>query len=70
MNNNFVHTTVLKKETVENILPSNNLISSLDNDKNNDLYLENLMTLSPYVVFNDAELALSIFAAFKELMPN
>jgi len=38
MNNNFVHTTVLKKETVEHILPSNILTSSLVNDKNNELY--------------------------------
>jgi hypothetical protein len=34
-----------------------------------ELYLEKLVTLMPYVVFNDAELALSIFIAFKELMP-
>jgi hypothetical protein len=34
-----------------------------------ELYFEKLVTLTPYVVFNDAELALSIFIAFKELMP-
>ncbi len=33
------------------------------------LYFEKLVTLTPYVVFNDAELALSIFIAFKELLP-
>jgi hypothetical protein len=33
------------------------------------MYLEKLVTITPYVVFNDAELALSIFIAFKELMP-
>ena len=38
-------------------------------NKPDDLYLEDIITLSPYVVFNDAELALSIFIAFKELMP-
>jgi hypothetical protein len=34
------------------------------------LYFEKIVELSPYVVFNDAELALSIFIAFKDLMPN
>lgn len=38
-------------------------------NKKPEVFLENLVTLSPYVVFNDAELALSIFIAFKELMP-
>lgn len=33
------------------------------------MYLENLVSIIEYVVFNDAELALSIFIAFKELMP-
>lgn len=33
------------------------------------LYLENLVTITDYVIFNDAELALSIFIALKELMP-
>lgn len=33
------------------------------------MYLEKLVNITPYVVFNDAELALSIFIAFKELMP-
>jgi hypothetical protein len=37
--------------------------------KTPELYLENLVNLTPYVIFNDAELALSIFIAFKELMP-
>lgn len=45
----------------------------LDNyfNKNKEpaMYLEKLVKLTPYVVFNDAELALSIFIAFKELMP-
>ena len=34
-----------------------------------DIYLENLLDITPYAVYNDAELALSIFIAFKELMP-
>lgn len=34
-----------------------------------ELYLENLVDITPYAVYNDAELALSIFIAFKELMP-
>jgi hypothetical protein len=40
-------------------------------NKNKDLslHLENLVNITPYVVYNDAELALSIFIAFKELMP-
>jgi hypothetical protein len=47
-----------------------NLVSNYFN-KNRDpeLYLENLVTISPYVVFNDAELALSIFLLFKYLLP-
>lgn len=65
---NFDNIDVGEKGIKIDNLP-NNYFNKLEN-KNNDLYLENLMTLSPYVVFNDAELALSIFAAFKELMPN
>jgi len=38
-------------------------------DTLSDIYLENLLDIKPYVVYNDAELALSIFIAFKELMP-
>lgn len=33
------------------------------------VYFENLVKITPYVVYNDAELALSIFMLFKELMP-
>ena len=33
------------------------------------LYMDKLVTLMPYVVFNDAELALSTFISFKDLMP-
>ena len=38
-------------------------------NKKVEFYLENLVKIEPYVVFNDAELALSIFILFKELMP-
>lgn len=34
-----------------------------------ELHLEKLVSLLPYVVFNDAELALSIFLLFKYLLP-
>ena len=40
------------------------------NKQDPPLFLENMLTLSDRVIFNDAELALSIFVAFKELMPN
>ena len=33
------------------------------------LYMDKLVTLMPYVVFNDAELALSTFISFQNLMP-
>ena len=34
-----------------------------------EISLESLLDIKPYVVYNDAELALSIFIAFNELMP-
>lgn len=37
--------------------------------KEPEVFLDGLVTLEPYVVYNDAELALSIFILFKELMP-
>ena len=49
---------------IDNI--SNNYFNK---NKKPELYLENLVILLPYVVFNDAELALSILILFKELMP-
>jgi hypothetical protein len=49
---------------IDNI--SNNYFNK---NKKPELYLENLVTLLPYVVFNDAELALSILILFKELIP-
>jgi hypothetical protein len=41
-----------------------------ENKRETPLLLEDMVTLSDRVIFNDAELALSIFAAFKQLMPN
>jgi hypothetical protein len=39
-------------------------------NKEPEMYMETIVDLKPYVVFNDTELALSILVAFKELMPN
>lgn len=39
-------------------------------NKEPEIYMETIVDLKPYVIFNDAELALSILVAFKELMPN
>jgi hypothetical protein len=48
----------------------NNLADNYFNkNKEPELYLEKLVKLSEYVVFNDAELALSIFLLFKYLLP-
>ena len=52
--------TGLKITTPENYFSKN---------KNPNVFLEDVTTLSPYVIFNDAELALCIFTAFKQLMP-
>ena len=38
-------------------------------DALSEIKLENLLDIKPYVVYNDTELALSIFIALKELMP-
>jgi hypothetical protein len=40
------------------------------NKREPPLLLENMVTLTDRVIFNDAELALSIFVALKQLMPN
>jgi hypothetical protein len=45
-----------------------NFFNSIKN-KGPVFHLEKLVTILPYVVYNDAELALSIFIAFKELLP-
>jgi hypothetical protein len=38
--------------------------------KGDDLILDKIVNIKPYIVYNDAELALSIFIAFNELMPS
>jgi hypothetical protein len=53
---------------IDNIL-DNYFNNYFNKNKEPAMYLEKLVKLTPYVVFNDAELALSIFIAFKELMP-
>lgn len=51
-----------------NITDSDNYLTK--NKKNlTETFFENLVNIKPYAVYNDAELALSIFIAFKELMP-
>ena len=42
---------------------------NINKDKLTDTYFEKLLDITQYSVYNDAELALSIFIAFKELMP-
>ena len=39
-------------------------------DRLSEIYLENILDIKQYIVYNDAELALSIFIALKELMPH
>jgi len=54
----------------ENTIKFNSLDDNYFNvNKTPELFLEKLVTLREYVIFNDAEIALSIFIAFKELMP-
>jgi hypothetical protein len=50
-------------------LPENYFNKNKDKETLSNIYLENLLDIKPHVVYNDAELALSIFIAFKELMP-
>ena len=58
----------VSKDKIEiNNLPENYF--NKNKDALSDIYLEGLLDIKPYVVYNDAELALSIFIAFKELMP-
>ena len=54
----------------ETAIKFNNLDDNYFNtNKTPELFLDKLVTLREYVIFNDAELALSILLAFKELMP-
>jgi hypothetical protein len=38
-------------------------------EKEDTLFFDKLVKLTPYVICNDTELALSILIAFKDLMP-
>lgn len=62
---NFDEVDVATKALTINNLPNN----YFNKNKEPPLFLENLVTIADYVVFNDAELALSIFISLKELMP-
>jgi hypothetical protein len=54
----------------EKSIPIDNISTNYFNkNKEPALFFENLVTIEDYVVFNDAELALSIFISLKELMP-
>ena len=59
---------ISKDVKIDNI-PENYFNKNKGKDTLNNTYLEGLLDIKPYVVYNDAELALSIFIAFKELMP-
>ena len=49
--------------------PSDNYLVKNKKLIEGEIYFENLVKIKPYSVYNDAELALSIFIALKELMP-
>jgi hypothetical protein len=54
----------------ENTIKFNSLDDNYFNvNKTPELFLEKLVTLREYVIFNDADIALSIFISFKEIMP-
>lgn len=44
-------------------------VNYFNNEKKDPLYFEQMVKQTPYVIYNDAELALSILIAFKEHMP-
>jgi len=57
---------------ISNTINIDNLTDNYFNknkDTLTDLLFENILDITEYVKYNDAELALSIFIAFKELMP-
>ena len=57
---------------ISNIINIDNLTDNYFNKNKEtltDLFFENILDITKYVKYNDAELALSIFIAFKELMP-
>jgi hypothetical protein len=67
-----VHEIDYSKVDVSNTTKIDNLPNNYFNvnkDKLAETFFEKLLDITPYAVYNDAELALSIFIAFKELMP-
>jgi hypothetical protein len=67
-----VHEIDYSKVDVSNTTKIDNLTNNYFNvnkDKLAETFFEKLLDITPYAVYNDAELALSIFIAFKELMP-
>jgi len=67
-----VHEIDYSKVDVSNTTKIDNLTNNYFNINKNKLaetFLEKILDITPYAVYNDAELALSIFIAFKELMP-
>jgi hypothetical protein len=62
---NFDQVDVSDNGLIINSIPEN----YFNKNKEPAVFLDGLVTLEPYVVYNDAELALSIFILFKELMP-
>jgi hypothetical protein len=58
----------LKIDNLDNNM-FNKVVKIADSNNENRLFLDKLVNLKEYVTFNDAELALSIFIAFKELAP-
>jgi hypothetical protein len=67
---NFYQVDLNSVDVGETAIKFNNLDDNYFNkNKTPELFLDKLVTLKEYVIFNDAELALSILLAFKELMP-
>lgn len=53
----------------ESLNIDNNITNYFNKNKTNNYKLDKLTALEKYVIYNNAELALSIFIAFKDLMP-
>ena len=64
--------TITANQTGVKVSPFSSKMDSLEKDgllKSEDAYLDRLLTIEPYTVYNDAELALSVLMALKERMP-
>lgn len=64
--------TITVNQTGVKVSPFSSKMDSLEKDgllKSEDAYLDRLLTIQPYTVYNDAELALSVLMALKERMP-